>query len=427
MNSRKIYVTISFLFLVFLISNMNNVNAAKQDDNEGHTFDFSPYYYTIQPSFYNTRVPYGGGTVIPGMKLTSYFKVDQEFQDYFSKWWRVTAEYVHEIEERKIGGSTSHYFTYYGDFYTTNVGGYTWVEFEIDPDTPDPEWEFHVFNPDGNLQPETLYYVYSYWTGMNPLEVGTYSNSHWLTSEVDGVIGGAWDYDHLLRRTFTFTIHPHQGGGGGGGFSSVSNSDTEIQSESLPIPLCSLNSEYITDIQIPQTNLLITIKQISDKAFKIITRYGFQSDQERINFNDLCLNKLNEKMEESPSARMLALLKLDESLTINDMIDLANKNDWKINALKLKYKGEKGDSYIHFSLFNNKIPEHIFKIMNIDTKKIKGIYGIEVESSVEILYNYIQNNSNTIKIYNLASLFAEEWLENNGYTPEIFTHIGCYG
>lgn len=47
MNSRKIYVTISFLFLVFLISNMNNVNAAKQDDNEGHTFDFSPYYYTI--------------------------------------------------------------------------------------------------------------------------------------------------------------------------------------------------------------------------------------------------------------------------------------------------------------------------------------------------------------------------------------------
>ncbi|GAH34839.1 unnamed protein product [marine sediment metagenome] len=65
--------------------------------------------------------------------------------------------------------------------------------------------------------------------------------------------------------------------------------------------------------------------------------------------------------------------------------------------------------------------------MNIDNEKIIGVYGIEVESSVEMLNNYIQNNTNSIIICNLASLFAEEWLENNGYTPEIFTHIGCYG
>ena len=53
-----------------------------------------------------------------------------------------------------------------------------------------------------------------------------------------------------------------------------------------------------------------------------------------------------------------------------------------------------------------------------------GVYGIEVESSVEMLFNFIQTNADSVEICNLASLFAEEWLENNGYTPEIFAHIG---
>ncbi|MBY9001328.1 MAG: hypothetical protein KGD64_10460 [Candidatus Heimdallarchaeota archaeon] len=87
----------------------------------------------------------------------------------------------------------------------------------------------------------------------------------------------------------------------------------------------------------------------------------------------------------------------------------------------------KEDSYIHVALFDNKIPEQIFKTMNIDTDKIIGVYGIEVESSVEMLNNFIQNNAGSVEICNLASLFVEEWLENNGYTPEIFIHIGCYG
>ncbi len=422
MNNKKIYLSINFLVLAFLICNMNNVNAARQDDNEGHTFEFSPYMYYIQTEFYDTYIPAGQTYASPTLKLYSSFKVDQDFQDYFSKWWRCWARYVHEIEERIISGSTNHYFDYRG-FYYTNIQD-TFVDYEVEDD---PEWELHVRDPDENLQPEYYYYVWSYWNSINGLEAGTYSNSHWLTSEVDGVTGGAADYDHLSGKTFSFTIYPSgRGVGGTLNSNSIYNEQTQkTKCENLPLSI--YPSIPVITIKCPIFNFQIEIRQITVDTFKIISAINLDSNSSINAFNALCINTLNEKISENPNKKTTALLSFKKSVSIDTFQQMAGDFNWNIRSLKLEYISDNGVAYIHTPLTNNKLPVNIFDLFEIDYNKISGVCGCEIEATLMSFHEYFDYYSSNTKVLNLVSLYADDWLIQNGYHPKAYTHIGFLG
>lgn len=422
MKLKRITIYVNFLFFIFLVSNVNTINAARQDDNEGHTFEFSPYSYYMQTEFYDTYIPTGQSYAYPTLKLYSSFQVDQEFQDYFSKWWRRWARYVHEIEERIISGSNQHYFDYQG-FYYTNIQD-TFVDYEVEDD---PEWELHVRDPEDNLLPGYYYYVWSLWDSVNGLGVGTYSNSHWLTSEVDGFTGGAADYDHLLRQTFSFTIYP----GAGGGTCTRSSYDGNIQqkhtSKYEDFPLSIHPSKPISTIKCPIFNFEIEIRQIAVGTFKIISAINLDSDSSINAFNALCINTLNEKISGNPNKKTTALLSFKNPVSIDTFQQMANNYGWNIRSLNLEYVSDNGIAYIHTPITNNKLSANMFDFFGIDHNKISGVYGCEIEATLKSFHEYFDYYSSNTKVLNLVSLFVSDWLIQNGYSPEVYTHIGFLG
>ncbi|MCE7738246.1 MAG: hypothetical protein KAU62_04430 [Candidatus Heimdallarchaeota archaeon] len=376
----------------------------------------------MQTEFYDTFIPEGQTYAYPTLKLYSSFKVDQEFQDYFSKWWRRWARYVHEIEERIISGSNQHYFDYRG-FYYTNIQD-TFVDYEVEDD---PEWELHVRDPEVNLLPEYYYYVWSLWDSLDGLGVGTYSNSHWLTSEVDGFTGGAADYDHLLRQTFSFTIYPGSGGGSG---TLCSNSNYNEQTQTTKyedLPLSIYPSKPMITIKCPIFNFEIEIRQITVDKFKIISAINLDSDSSINAFNALCIKKLNEKISENPTKKTTALLSFKKPVSIDIFQQMASDYKWNIRSLKLEYNSNNGIAYIHIPLTNNKLSAEIFDLFEIDYNKISGVCGCEIEATLMSFHEYFDYYSYNTKVLNLVSLFADDWLVQNGYSPEVYTHIGFLG
>ncbi len=422
MKLKRITIYMNFFILLFLLSNMSTTNALQQDDSEGHTFDFSPYSYYMQTEFYNTYIPVGQSYAYPTLKLYSSFMVDQAFQDYFSKWWRWNNRYVHEIEERIISGSNQHYFDYRG-FYYTNIQD-TFVDYEVEDDS---EWELHVRDPEDNLLPGHYYYVWSLWDSINGLGVGTYSNSHWLTSEVDGFNFNGLDYDHLLRQTYSFTIYQ----GGGGGTSTLSsyddNNEQPITEKYEDLPLSVHPSEKIITIKCPLFNFKIEIRQIDDCTFKIISLINLDNEPSINAFNELCINALNEKISENPNKLTTALLSFKNPVNIDAFQQLVNAYGWNVRSINLKYVSDDDIAYIHSAIFDNRLSENMFDSIGIDHNRISGVYGCEIEATVKSFLEYFAYYAYNTKILNLVSLFADDWLVQNGYSPRVYTHIGFLG
>lgn len=356
------------------------------------------------------------------MILTSHFTVDQEFHDYFAAWWREFADYVHEIEERILPGNEYHLFSYSGT-YITDIPD-TFVDYEFNntdwPDNgDDPEWELHVNHPDDNIIVEHEHYVESYWEGLSALTIGTYSNSHWLTSEVDGFTGGFLDYDHLLRQNFTFTIEqdttPPSSGGGG--------NNHLVRSFGLPVhfhkssKLATLNLQYGK----------VIVKEISNNQFKIISNFRFKTERENKKFNRWSANLLEQKMKKQENALVNTLVSFKKQIPLEQFLEISNYYNWTMRTIKLRYHYNNKESYLTVTLPNGASIVDIFKRFKIDLNNIDGVYFAEIESSPQSIFQYYSVNKNNIKTFNCASIFVENWLTKQGLQPSTIVHLGFVG
>ena len=413
LKTKKSILIVSIILCIFIIPSNSVTALLYQDDNEGHTFDFSPYIYNIRTSFSNTHIPDGSHYIIPNMALTSHFTVDQAFQDYFHKWWRRGYRYVHEIEERIISGSAIHYFNYDGDYVTTISD--TFVDYEVEDD---PEWELHVRDPDINLNPEQDYFVTSFWRGFQALTAGIYRNSHWLTSEIDGFGFGFTDYDHLLREEFTLEITSS----GGGPFIR------STEKEHTYIPLSLHKSTILGILKVPEFNLNIEVRKISDCEFKIVSDLGFYGDTiKRNDFNKWSLSLLEREMTKNSNKTINTLLTLENPILITEFMELAKIYNWDIQSIKLEYQDGGKTKFLHSTLYGDKTLDDVLKKAGINKEAIIGIYFAEINSKSDLLYDFYSNNNAIIKTFNLISLYVEHWLMKRGFNPSAFAHIGFIG
>jgi hypothetical protein len=379
LKTKKSILIVSIILCIFIIPSNSVTALLYQDDNEGHTFDFSPYIYNIRTRFSNTHIPDGSYYIIPNMALTSHFTVDQAFQDYFHKWWRRHYHYAHEIEERIISGSAIHYFNYDGDYVTTILD--TYVDYEVEDD---PEWELHVRDPDINLNPEQDYFVTSFWRGFQALTAGIYRNSHWLTSEVEGIGFGYNDYDHLLREEFTLEITSS----GGGPFIR------STEKEQTYIPLSLRKSTRLGILKVPKFNLNIEVRKISDSEFKIVSDLGFYGDTiKRNDFNKWSLSLLEREMTKNSNKTINTLLTLENPILITEFMELAKIYNWDIQSIKLEYQDGGKTKFLHSTLYEDKTLDDVLKKAGINKEAIIGIYFAEINSKLDLLYDFYSNNN----------------------------------
>ena len=69
----------------------------------------------------------------------------------------------------------------------------------------------------------------------------------------------------------------------------------------------------------------------------------------------------------------------------------------------------------------------MFDFFGIDHNKISGVYGCEIEATLKSFHGYFDYYLYNTKVLNLVSLFADDWLVQNGYSPKVYTHIGFLG
>lgn len=65
MKKTTLFLSLLILLVLVLQYSSLSVSAARQDDEEGHTYEFSPYLYDIETVFFNTLIPYGASEVTP--------------------------------------------------------------------------------------------------------------------------------------------------------------------------------------------------------------------------------------------------------------------------------------------------------------------------------------------------------------------------
>ncbi|MCG3223994.1 MAG: hypothetical protein H7647_05975 [Candidatus Heimdallarchaeota archaeon] len=62
-----------------------------------------------------------------------------------------------------------------------------------------------------------------------------------------------------------------------------------------------------------------------------------------------------------------------------------------------------------------------------DMNDIISVKCIQIESSLNNLHKYYTTHSYQIRTFNLASLYADSWLESQGFQPNTSVYSGFLG
>ena len=74
-------------------------------------------------------------------------------------------------------------------------------------------------------------------------------------------------------------------------------------------------------------------------------------------------------------------------------MELAKIYNWDIQSIKLEYQDGGKTKFLHSTLYEDKTLDDVLKKAGINKEAIIGIYFAEINSKLDLLYDFYSNNN----------------------------------